>query len=141
INEPFPSCPTSILSPPSYARSRSVSPCFGGIFDVDSKEERLREVEGELQQPDIWNNPSRAQELGRERARLEEEVGGFTRLERTLADAGELLELARSEADESVLASVANDVAQVEQAITDIEFNKMFSGEMDAHNAFLDIQA
>jgi len=79
--------------------------------------------------------------MGRERARLEEEVGRFTRLERTLTDGGELLELARSEADESVLTSVAVDVAQVEAAIQEIEFNQMFAGEMDAHNAFLDIQA
>jgi peptide chain release factor 2 len=118
-----------------------VPPHFGGIFDVGRKEERLREVERELQSPDIWNNPARAQELGRERARLDEEVGKFTRLERGLADAGELLEMARSEPDDSVLASVVADIERAKGEIEQAEFNKMFSGEMDSHNAFLDIQA
>jgi len=68
-------------------------------------------------------------------------VNGFARLERTLADAGELLELARGEGDRSVLASVAADVAAAEKAIHDVEFNKMFAGPMDAHNAFIDIQS
>lgn len=101
----------------------------------------MREVERELQQPDIWNNPTRAQELGRERARLDEEVGKFTRLERGLTDAAELLEMARSESDNSVLASVVADIERFKSEIEQAEFNKMFSGEMDAHNAFIDIQA
>ncbi|HKQ31473.1 MAG TPA: peptide chain release factor 2, partial [Burkholderiales bacterium] len=110
-------------------------------LDVGRKEERLHEVERELQLPDIWNNPTRAQELGRERARLDKEVGEFTRLERGLADAGELLEMARSESDDSVLASVVADIETASKAIELAEFNKMFSGEMEAHNAFVDIQA
>ncbi len=79
--------------------------------------------------------------MGRERARLEEEVGGFARLERGLADAGELLELVRTEADESVLASVAADLANADKVIHAAEFNRMFAGEMDSHNAFMDIQS
>jgi peptide chain release factor 2 len=118
-----------------------VPPCFGGIFDVARKEERLREVEHELQSPDVWNNPARAQELGRERSRLDQEVGGFNRLDRSLADAGELLEMARTEGDASVLASVESDIAGAEKAIHDLEFEQMFSGEADANNAFIDIQA
>jgi peptide chain release factor 2 len=118
-----------------------VPPRFGGIFDVGRKEERLREVERELQQPDIWNNPARAQELGRERARLDEEVGKFTRLERGITDAAELLEMARSESDNSVLASVEADIERAKAAIEQAEFSKMFAGPMDSHNAFIDIQA
>jgi len=51
----------------------------GGTFDFDRKHERLTEVQRELEQPDIWNNPTRAQELGRERAKLERDVGGIER--------------------------------------------------------------
>jgi peptide chain release factor 2 len=117
------------------------SPICGGIFDLDRKEERLREVERELQDAGVWANPARAQDMGRERARLEEEVTRFTRLERSLADASELLELARAENDPSVLASVEADVVAATQAVVDAEFNQMFSGEMDEHNAFVDIQS
>ncbi|OGI44654.1 MAG: peptide chain release factor 2 [Candidatus Muproteobacteria bacterium RIFCSPHIGHO2_01_FULL_65_16] len=79
--------------------------------------------------------------MGRERARLEREVGALTRLETDLGEAGELLELARAETDAEVAAAVAVDVGRLEKQIADIEFARMFAGEMDANNAFLDIQA
>ena len=65
----------------------------------------------------------------------------FTTLERSVLDASELLELARAEADDSVLISVAADVAKSEKAVHEAEFNQMFAGEMDSHSAFMDIQA
>ena len=66
---------------------------YGGIFDYTAKRERLTELQGELENPEIWNNPERAQELGRERARLEKDVNVLDRLEVGLTEAGELLEL------------------------------------------------
>ena len=67
----------------------------GGIFDFDSKQLRLTEVRRELEQPNIWDNPQRAQELGRERARLEAELGTLQHLDSELSQTQELLELAR----------------------------------------------
>jgi peptide chain release factor 2 len=58
-----------------------------------------------------------------------------------LHDAQELLELAAAEQDEAALNAVACDVASFEERIASLEFRRMFSGEMDASNAFLDIQA
>lgn len=63
------------------------------------------------------------------------------RLGRGLDEAGELLELAAEEGDEETLASVEADLGRIEQEIGQLEFRRMFSGEMDAANAFLDIQA
>ncbi len=113
----------------------------GGIFDYDEKKARLEEVSRELEQPDVWNQPERAQALGKERAALETEVGGLTKLGAGLADAADLLELAREEGDEATLEAVASDLAALEQELSKLEFRRMFSGEMDANNAFLDIQA
>lgn len=124
-------------SPPSTGGSR----LFGGCFDFDVKQERLTEVQRELEQPDVWNQPARAQELGRERARLEKDTGTYSRLVRTLADAGELLELARSEQDEGVAESVRADIERLEKELDDLEFQRMFSGEADANNCFLTIQS
>ncbi|MDX5152086.1 MAG: PCRF domain-containing protein, partial [Acidiferrobacterales bacterium] len=67
--------------------SASVRKALGGTFDYDSKSERLTEVRRELEDPDVWNNPERAQELGRERARLEEQVETVDSLESGLVDA------------------------------------------------------
>jgi peptide chain release factor 2 len=114
---------------------------LGGIFDLDAKRERLTEVVRELEAPDIWNNPERAQELGRERARLEEIVLTLGNMAQSLQDAGELLEIAAEEDDAASVEEIAADVSRLEAEIARLEFRRMFSGEMDAASAFLDIQS
>ena len=113
----------------------------GGIFDLDAKNERLTEVIRELEQPDVWNNPERAQELGRERVRLEEVVMVLNNMSRTLEDASELLEMAADESDQETLDSIYADLDGLEQDIARLEFRRMFSGELDESNTFVDIQS
>ena len=79
--------------------------------------------------------------MGRERAKLEAEVGTLTRLHTELTHSRELLELAREEGDAEVATSVAGDLEKLEKELAALEFQRMFSGEMDASNAFLDIQS
>jgi len=99
------------------------------------------EVERELEDPTIWNKPERAQELGRERAKLEEVVNTFRSLDGGLGDAAELLEMAEEESDEATAQGVVADLDKLEQRLAALEFRRMFSGEMDASNAFVDVQA
>ncbi|MGD8483354.1 MAG: peptide chain release factor 2 [Thioalkalispiraceae bacterium] len=112
-----------------------------GYLDYDAKNERLTEVIRELEDPDIWNNPEQAQELGRERVRLEKVVDVLNQLETALSDSQALLEMAAEENDEDTLQEVVADLEQQEASLAQLEFQRMFSGEMDANNAFLDIQA
>ncbi|MDD3449453.1 MAG: peptide chain release factor 2 [Gammaproteobacteria bacterium] len=112
-----------------------------GYLDYDGKRERLEEVVGELEDPAVWNKPDRAQELGRERARLEDEVKALEALDQGLGDARELLELAREENDAGTVEEVAADVERLESQVAGLEFRRMFSGEMDGSNAYVDIQA
>ncbi|WP_114278686.1 peptide chain release factor 2 [Thioalbus denitrificans] len=112
-----------------------------GYLDYDGKRERLEEVVGELEDPEVWNKPDRAQELGRERARLEDEVKALEALDRGLGDARELLDLAREENDAGTVEEVAADVERLESQVAGLEFRRMFSGEMDGSNAYVDIQA
>ncbi len=114
---------------------------FGGIFDLESKSERLVEVSRELEDQNIWGQPERAQELGRERARLGAVVETFRELDRGLGEAAEWLALAAAEHDSAVLPSIGADLAQLAARLDRLEFERMFSGEQDAANAFLDIQA
>ena len=113
----------------------------GGIFDYDTKRERLEEVERELEHPGVWNDPARAQALGRERSLLDKTVNGIRNLTDGLVGAGELLELAEMEDDEDTAQAVVADVDQYEKGVEAIEFQRMFSGQMDSCNAFVDIQA
>jgi peptide chain release factor 2 len=98
-------------------------------------------VRRELEQPDVWNNPARAQELGRERARLEVQVENLMRLDARLGEAGDLLELARAESDAGLMQSITKDIEALDAELAALEFRRMFSGEMDANNAFLDVQS
>ena len=113
----------------------------GGIFDFAAREERLEEVQRELEVPDVWNDPERAQALGRERAQLEAVVLNIRSIEGKLDDSQELLELAEADEDEDTVAAVVSDLDQLNAEVEKLEFRRMFSGEMDSANAFLDIQA
>ena len=114
---------------------------LGGIFDFDNKSERLVEVLRELENPKIWDNPEQAQALGKERGQLEIVVNTIRDLEQGLADAEELLAMAVEENDEATVDTVADDLADFEKRVAGLEFRRMFSGEMDPCNAFLDIQS
>lgn len=115
--------------------------CSGGIFDYADKRERLAEVERELEDPEVWNNPDQAQALGKERSVLEGIVKTIEALDTGISDAVELLELAVEEQDPDTVDEVVSEVAQLQQQLAALEFRRMFSGEMDPNNAFLDIQA
>jgi peptide chain release factor 2 len=102
---------------------------------------RLQEVARELEDPKIWDDPARAQELGKERKALEGVVDTLGAMDTGLRDSGELFELARSDADDATLEAVAADVAAIEKRAADLEFRRMFSDPMDPANCFIDIQA
>jgi peptide chain release factor 2 len=114
---------------------------LGGIFDYASKQERLVEVERELEQPDVWNNPDNAQALGKERSSLEGVVKTIDAMETGLEDARELLDLAVEENDADTLGDVEAELQMLQDKLGTLEFRRMFAGEMDANPCFLDIQS
>ncbi|WP_455211577.1 peptide chain release factor 2 [Kaarinaea lacus] len=120
---------------------KSRSEALRGYLDLDTKRERLVEVSRELEDPNIWNNPEKAQALGRERAQLEQAVNVLTDLQSGLTESEELLELAAAENDSGTVDAVVADLDKLENALEQLEFRRMFSGEMDPNNAFLDVQA
>jgi peptide chain release factor 2 len=89
----------------------------------------------------VWQDSKRAQELGRERKTLEGIVLTLTRVSQGLTDADELFQMAQAENDDASLHSIAEDVQTMEQEVAGMEFRRMFSGELDAANCFIDIQA
>ena len=114
---------------------------LGGIFDFDTKSERLVEVSRELESPSVWDDPANAQALGRERSSLEAVVETITALDTGLADASELLDIAVEEQDEDTVTEVESELASLSAKLEELEFRRMFSGEMDPNNAYLDIQS
>lgn len=119
----------------------TVAISFGGIFDIDSKIERLEELNLELENPELWNDPDRATKISKEKAQLDNIVGVITALDNKLDDARAMLELAQEAEDESLLADVQAELDEADNKVADLEFKRMFSGEMDANDCYLDIQS
>ncbi|HBX55618.1 peptide chain release factor 2 [Pseudomonas sp. UBA2684] len=112
-----------------------------GYLDYDQKHDRLVEVNRELEDPNVWNNPEYAQNLGRERASLALIVETLDDLDGSLGDSRDLLQMAAEEDDQAAVDDVAAEVERLRDILEKMEFRRMFSGEMDANNAYLDIQA
>ena len=105
------------------------------------KSERLAVVERELEDPKVWDDPQRAQDLGKEKKTLDQIVGTLTGLDGGLRDGRELFDLAKAEGDDATLAAVREDAARLEKTVADLEFRRMFNHPLDPANCFIDIQA
>ena len=126
----------------------TISPTFagaasncGGIFDFDAKSEKLAEVNRLMEDPGIWNDAEKAQNLGKEKKALEAVVLTLESVAGQLKDAADLLEMAREEDDEDTLAAVETDLSATDRVVADLEFRRMFSNPADPNNCFIDIQA
>lgn len=100
----------------------------------------MNELLKELENPNIWQDAEKAQTLGRERARLEKILGELKALKMELADAETLWEIIEQEQDAEAELSFDRDLKKWAKQIDALEFQRMFSGELDANNAFVDIQ-
>jgi peptide chain release factor 2 len=129
---------------PCGITSRTYSPAlivFGGIFDVDQKIERLAAIKQELEQPEIWKQQEKTQALGKERAQIEAIVSMMNTFKTHLRDTDELYELAFSESDSDTLSIVLEEAEKLTKKIEQMEFERLFSGEMDSMSAYMDIQS
>lgn len=114
---------------------------FGGIFDFDVKSRRLEEVKRELEDPTIWEDPDKAQQLGKERAQLEGVVDVLTKTFHRIDDAVVLLDMLKTDEDHDLFAELQKEVTEITAEVEKLEFRRMFSGEMDANNAYIEIQS
>ena len=113
----------------------------GGIFDYDRKVDQLNAVNRELEDPKVWDNAERAQELAKEKKTLEDVVLTLDGVAAALKDAGDLFEMAHEENDDETLLAVSGDIDGIETNVSALEFRRMFNNPADPLNCFLDIQA
>ena len=133
-NARTPSPKNSPTSPPAVAN-------YGGIFDYDEKASKLEEVNRALEDPAVWNNAERAQELGKEKRQLEDVVLTLQKIDAQSRDLKDLFELAEAEDDDDTFEAVEADLVELQGAIEKLEFRRMFSNPMDPNNCFIEIQA
>ncbi|MCL4138567.1 UNVERIFIED_CONTAM: hypothetical protein GTU68_036363 [Idotea baltica] len=94
-----------------------------------------------MEDPTIWDDPAEAQKLGQEKVALEKVVETLSNAQSSISDCVDMLELAAEEEDQDLVDSIQSDLDHIEQGVATLEFQRMFSGPMDANNAFIDIQS
>ena len=114
---------------------------LGGIFDYDQKYERLQEINRELENPDVWTDANYAKSLNREKSKLENTIVPLDTIISTSNDLIELFNLAKDEGDDETILEIEADAIKLYQQIEILEFRRMFDGEMDSSDAYLDIQS
>lgn len=127
--------------PPCWRTSPPVRLNYGGIFDFAAKSEKLEQVNAELEDPNVWNDQKRAQDLGREKKSLEAIVVSLTEIEAGLRDASDLFEMAREEGDDDTIVAIEQDAEELRKRVEGMEFRRMFNNPMDPNNCFIDITA
>ena len=113
----------------------------GGIFDYDTKADRLRTVNASLEDPAVCNDPKKAQELGKEKKALDAIVVTIDDLTRELSDNSELFEMSKEEGDHAGLLTIEADARKLVQLVEELEFRRMFNQPADPSNCFVDLQA
>ncbi|UOO82095.1 peptide chain release factor 2 [Uruburuella testudinis] len=112
-----------------------------GYLDYDGKKERLEEVVGLSEDPELWSDPKKAQEIGKERKVLEGIVLTLDNIAGGIEDNRMLIEMAVEEGDEAGFAAVQADIGALEAQMADLEFKRMFDQPADVNNCFIDITA
>jgi peptide chain release factor 2 len=121
--------------------SSGLSTCSGGVFDWDVALSRLDELNARAEDPRFWDDAEAAQGLMRERTRLSEAVGRVQKLERECRDLLDFAELAEAEGDAASLDDVSAQIASLKEIAGRAELEALLSGEADANDCFIEINA
>ncbi|RMD90373.1 MAG: peptide chain release factor 2 [Alphaproteobacteria bacterium] len=110
-------------------------------LDWDAAIDRLDELNSEVENPDLWNDPDRAQALMRERTRLDAAISACRDIERDLADTVELIELAEAEGDEAMIEEGVQTLEKLAARAREKEIESLLSGEADAADCYIEIHS
>ncbi|WGD30794.1 peptide chain release factor 2 [Ancylobacter sp. WKF20] len=110
-------------------------------IDFDRSKARLAELNALAEDPNLWNDPERAQKLMQERGTLEDGLNSLERIERELNDNVELIELGEMEGDEGIVAEAAAALAKLKAEVARRQLEALLSGEADANDSYLEVHA
>lgn len=113
----------------------------GGIFDLASKEARVRELDALMEAPKFWEDQEKAQKVIAESNQNKTWTVPYNNLKRRFFDVKELLPEAFELADEAMISELLNELSLVDKGLSDLEIRKMLSGELDNKNCYLSINA
>jgi peptide chain release factor 2 len=129
------------MSRPVRPTSSSRSNCSGGVFDWEPALRRLDELNARVEDPTLWDSPSAAQALMRERQRLASQVEAVQSLQSELADAIGYAELADAEGDEAAFDEAVAQLKALKERAARAELEALLSGEADGNDAYVEINS
>ena len=129
------------MSRPPRPTSSSRSNCSGGVFDWEPALRKLDELSARVEDPSLWDRPSEAQAVSRERSRLAAQVEAVQSLERDLNDAIGYAQMADEEGDEDSYADAIAQLKAIKERAARAELEALLSGEADANDAFIEINS
>jgi peptide chain release factor 2 len=121
--------------------SASLWPCSGGIFDWDTAQQRLAELNKLTEDPKLWDNPQQAQKVMRERQSLDSSITAYQKLERDLDDATTLIELGEAEKDEATIQEGEATLRKLAPEARRREVEALLSGEADGNDTYMEVHA
>jgi len=114
---------------------------YGVIFDVDKKEERIRELQKKSEESDFWNDQKKAQQILQEIKSLQQWVDLWKNLSDKANSTEEIILLAKEEEDTSFQNEIQSEIKSLEEMIESAEFRSMLSGKDDHRNCILTIHS
>lgn len=129
------------ISKRSLTKFASPSPCSGGIFDWDTAEDRLAELNHKAEDPDLWSDPAAAQAVMRQRQSLERQISAIRDIDQELEDATTLIELGEAEGDQATVKEGEAALEALRSGVQKREVEALLSGEADGNDTFVEIHA
>jgi peptide chain release factor 2 len=111
------------------------------FLDWDKANRRLQDLNAKVEDPTLWDNPKAAQEVMRERRRLEEAIGATQKIETELKDTIELIEMAELEGDSALVDDGVTALSELADRAERDKVAALLAGEADANNSYIEINA
>lgn len=114
---------------------------YGGIFDIEGKRKRIKELDEEANHPEFWSDNIKAKQVLKEREPLSAKVKNYEEQARLMADIEAILDLLKEEESPELIEEATQELDKVAGNLEDMEFQRMFSGKHDRASAILMINA
>ena len=111
------------------------------FLDWDCALKRLDELNARVEDPKLWDDAKAAQDVMRERRRLDEAIGATRAIEKELADTTELMEMAEAEGDEALVDDAVTALTDLARRAEEDKVKALLAGEADANDTYIEINA
>ena len=111
------------------------------VYKIDSKKNRLQEIENKLSQEKVWSDLELSQSLSKEKTALEKTISSYEHVSTRLSDSSVLLEVSVEENDDSSIQEIFDELIELTVLVEDLEFSRLFTHKMDSSSAYVEIQS